>query len=1543
MNFLKSKTKVCCKQNAASEPIANIGYTRLEPRQVLSASFVFGAGSVLLDGFDAGQDFSFGQQNAIVNGASQDAYIFTVDSGSFTGNATDPLVELESVNGGIDNRLEIATSFFGSPLDANFAFDGLIAGSATDQVSITQFTPTFTFETLHLENFTNVDQSLELNTIGDVTTGDLTVADSNPNDNINPAVDIRIATTGTIEIEDNTSLVNEVNNPNSGISIRANGTGNDVFVSGAIQTSVGEIDVLAEDELRMRTSGSTIDAGTGRVTLTSLSGDVFIGAVTSQATGDAISIDSAGGIFDNSNNESSNLSAANGRIVLNSGSNIGLAGDSDIDIQSQFVAFNTPGVVALSDLAAGLNIDVSSTAGSGFVQAAGDLRISANVSFNGAMDFTATNDLIIQNNVFVTQNANAPVAFTGVNFQMEDGSAINSAGQVIVEASSNVLLSEIDSAAANDAIVINAGGDIIDNTAAESANLSAAGRIVLSGASIGSTGIADIDIESRLLQFNSPGEVVLSDLAAGVSIDQSSSANRASIDSNGALVVSADVSLNESSTFTANNSSNVNDDIRIENGAVIGLNSNVDSVLTLTAGDDIIFDSGQIITSGTGIHLVALTADNESNIDTDRGSITTTAGSLESIITNDLMVSAFDGIGDSSDGINAAEPLRINVNRLTAFTSGSGDIQIAESNSIELVEVQTTDGAISVTANDDILATSVISGETESTEDSTDDVSLTSTNGSINLQQILVADDLSVQAANGNIFDGTGSLIDVDGDALFVADELIQLANNSSDFIQVIGNATFEAEQVLLGIDDTGDNAGANTFFGSITIDVDQLVLIENDAIEFSGVNSFTDLFVFTNQSISNAADTILSVDGHTQLNAGVDIVLGNQANDSFSFGSIGVVAPDAHIELDSSVVIDASVPDQDIANFGRNASQGTEVSGTLFLTSTGSIEQSSGSLNVANLGLQSDEFVHLSSVSELNNTVAISAGTSGALTNVNAIQTLQSLADLENSEVNAALGQSISIHHAGTLNVTTVTSHFDTSQIDGLQTSDGSIFATSVENISIQENITARSPTADPQATIYSAAGDVNNPGVLFEGGEIEVIGNTNAGIVNANQTFANFFGDDGFVIRGTTEILVLNTDGSADQQIVLDIGNVGETGYRVGIVWDGENQPGSPVENINTFVPNPDVASEAFEDEIVQNNTTTLHPFSGVGGERVTLQKIESYTAEAVILHQESPNVFSTVTVRNDQDINLFAGALRSVSNALNETEQTLRAEFDQPRREAPNLPKITPINPIEIKTIAELPISSSAPESSSTLTFDRDVQTFETGDLKWVQVTIELEDLEEFGDEVRIKDPTKVFAKSDGAEIVDLDDEIGENEVEKIIEDIEKNEKAESGYWYKVFKDYQNRDDELFFYHFKTGDSQIQSDQADDSQLNPEASDLDTTDTDQSPGNELEEIERKFVPPERPGSDFEPIPETSESESDSNSTSFSPQTLSATGLMAASLLIQKTNSAKKKDDSAATQPDCKKSELTSSRSKQSQPKFSRLDRIKRRIQNAIRGRDN
>ena len=246
---------------------------------------MFDAGTLLLDGFDNGQDFSFGQQDAIVNGVSQDTYIFTVDSGSWSGDSLDPLVELESVNGGVDNQLEVATAFFGNQFNPNFTFNGLVAGSISDQVSATQFTPTFTFDTLEFENFTNVDQSLALNTIGDLNVGALNVVDSDPTDNFNPSIEIRIETIGSIEVKDNTTISNEVNNALASVSLRANGAGNDVFVSGSIETQTGNIDVTGADEVRMRTSASVIDSGAGRVTLTSLGGNTSVGEVTSLATG----------------------------------------------------------------------------------------------------------------------------------------------------------------------------------------------------------------------------------------------------------------------------------------------------------------------------------------------------------------------------------------------------------------------------------------------------------------------------------------------------------------------------------------------------------------------------------------------------------------------------------------------------------------------------------------------------------------------------------------------------------------------------------------------------------------------------------------------------------------------------------------------------------------------------------------------------------------------------------------------------------------------------------------------------------------------------------------------------------------------------------------------------------------------------------------------------------------------------------------------------------------------------------------------------------
>ena len=314
----------------------------------------------------------------------------------------------------------------------------------------------------------------------------------------------------------------------------------------------------------------------------------------------------------------------------------------------------------------------------------------------------------------------------------------------------------------------------------------------------------------------------------------------------------------------------------------------------------------------------------------------------------------------------------------------------------------------------------------------------------------------------------------------------------------------------------------------------------------------------------------------------------------------------------------------------------------------------------------------------------------------------------------------------------------------------------------------------------------------------------------MNSNQTFANFFDTDGFVFDDTTTVLTLNPDGTASQDIVIEYGNLGEAGYRVGIVFDSQNQVGNPIEDINLFTPSNTTASEAFEDVLFQQNTVTRLLIGGNEGGRETFSKVEDFTAAAIIDHFDDPNVFSDITVRNDQDINLFSGSLESVDNSLNETQQQLlQAVLDLPKGGALPAPAINMINSIEVKPTFDLPFDSPPPLDQTTSIFDREVAPFESGELRWVQVEIPIDDLEMVGDEVVLKQPTLLYpAIDDAAEQVF--ENVGENETDRIARQIERSPAAEPGYWYRIFKAYENRDDELIFYYYKTGE--VESDSAD-----------------------------------------------------------------------------------------------------------------------------------
>jgi hypothetical protein len=218
------------------------------------------------------------------------------------------------------------------------------------------------------------------------------------------------------------------------------------------------------------------------------------------------------------------------------------------------------------------------------------------------------------------------------------------------------------------------------------------------------------------------------------------------------------------------------------------------------------------------------------------------------------------------------------------------------------------------------------------------------------------------------------------------------------------------------------------------------------------------------------------------------------------------------------------------------------------------------------------------------------------------------------------------------------------------------------------------------------------------------------------------------------------------------------------------------------------------------------TRQLLGGNEGGQETISKVEPFSRDAIIEHTNQPKVFADITVRNDQHINLFSGSLAGLDNSLNEVEQRLLlAELDAPKKASPLLPTINEIEPLVIKQVAELPLDSPTPLEQTTSIFGRQVAAFEKGDLQWVQVEVPLDDLEMVAEEVRLKYPVRFYPASDGADEHEFNN-VGENETDRIVEQIERSSDAEPGYWYRIFKSYDNRDDELIFYYFKTGEAEF-----------------------------------------------------------------------------------------------------------------------------------------
>ena len=721
-------------------------------------------------------------------------------------------------------------------------------------------------------------------------------------------------------------------------------------------------------------------------------------------------------------------------------------------------------------------------------------------------------------------------------------------------------------------------------------------------------------------------------------------------------------------------------------------------------------------------------------------------------------------------------------------------------------------------ANVDLSASGNITQLAGTEVDADGAVSFIANNGAVTLANISTGDDLQIQAASDITQQVNSEIVIGNSATVSSTSGNILLATTSNETITVVDQANFTADQIEIGLD--GEPAGSvtatNVRLGSVSLNASTAVLVEDDTTTLAGDSDVDNLFVSSSQDINNITDASLISD-NAQLNAVNDIVLGNQLGDSILLDQVSLIAENVHLEVDGNLEINGVQPS---AGNTQPIATGTQIDQSLLVIADGSVQQTQGDLHAQAIGIEATEFVHLTSVAAVNNAIAITAGGSELLTDPALIATLNSLAAVENGEVDATRPQAISLAHRGDVNVTNVTSITGSDSLTGFSSTDGSISVFADQAISLQQDITAFSPTADPQITLYSAASDATNPSIFFDGGEATVNGPTNFGIVNTNQAFANFLDTDGFLFEGTTQILTLNTDGTVTQDIVIEFGSLGEVGFRVGFVFDTLNQPLNPIEDLNLFTPSNTVDSEAFEDAIFQQNTVVRGIIGGNEGGRETFTQIDDFTAQAVIDHFDDPNVFTDIIVRNDQDINLFSGSLETVDNSLNEVMQQIRSVFDLPRGAAPLLPVINPINSIEVRPTFDLPFDSTPPIDQTNSIFSRQIAPFEEGELRWVQVEIPVDELELVGDEISLRQPSKLYPAAEDASEQDFED-VGENETDRIIGQIERSPIAEPGYWYRIFKAYDFRGDELFFYHYKTGE------------VDDAASDLETGD--QSPSDD------------------------------------------------------------------------------------------------------------
>ncbi len=607
------------------------------------------------------------------------------------------------------------------------------------------------------------------------------------------------------------------------------------------------------------------------------------------------------------------------------------------------------------------------------------ITIDGMVTTNGSK-IVASDDIHIAG--AITNNNLGSIGLHAGN-DVEIAAVVANPNDITITAGGDVLLSDsgVVETSSSGAIEIAAVGSISDNSIGEDAQLVAdTGMVRLDGGGgIGaSTAAGDIDVQIGELQFETDGEIHLTDLGGGLEISDVSRADGGgTLTANSPLTISADVTVGATTVFTAGNSPTANDDLLINNNAIVSLIAGLNQTLSFNAGDDIVFDTGRIVTTGSD-NAVVLTADTESNLDSDRGSITNEAGALISVDTNNLLLFAAAGIGDSSGdlGTTAGEALRIKTDTVSAVNSTSNGILLTEMDSVQIVSngISNADNDAKLTVGADLAIDAKISlGTGDLFLDVAGDVTQTAP-GIITAAGLglMVDGTTALQNSANNVVaiasDNGGTILYADTDGLTVGNVTVEgmsvtgIKTDNSDVKLIVGDTPGEDLSIERSI-----KLGSGDLFLDVAGDVTQTL---PGTIVVSGLGLLVD--GDTRLQLDLDANTLAAMTGGTillndvdDLTVGTVTVLDGSADE---MQLVGITTTNDDVKL-----IVGNAPGEDLS-IERSIKLG---SGDLFLDVAGDVTQTlPGTIVVSGLGLLVDGDTRLQLDLDANTLAAMTGGT---------------------------------------------------------------------------------------------------------------------------------------------------------------------------------------------------------------------------------------------------------------------------------------------------------------------------------------------------------------------------------------------------------------------------------------------------------------------------------------------------------------------------------------------------------------------------------------